>query len=703
MARPEDHKRSLEYKPALDGLRAIAVGSVIAFHFGVAGMSGGFLGVDVFFVISGYLITTLLIAESTNSGNISLAGFWGRRIRRLFPALAVTLISVSILAALLDSPSQLAGIRGDALSALFYVANWHFILSNQHYFTHFGPVSPLLHTWSLAVEEQFYLVWPPIVFLAYKFLTRRRVVAKSTEAGTPESSTRSVERVLVWVAVIGAIGSCLEMALMYHPGSDTSRIYYGSDTHSQVIFVGIVLAFIRPTDRFQNTSPSFLSMTPAVLALCFVGIMFHFISATSELLYRGGFLLVAIATAIVISQVVSQTKNPVTRLLSTPPFRYVGRISYGLYLYHWPVFIFLDSQNSGLTGWQLLASRLALTMAVSVVSFHLIETPIRNGFRGRISTKVQLRALLPSGLAVVLAAVVLSSTIPAEGLSSAIPKNAGHSQADPSVVLLVGDSVALTLGIGLSNPENAYHVKIENQGQLGCSIAEGNPIMVQGAQDNLPPCNPTTHQDWQTFWAQQVIKYHPDVVAIQLGRWEVVDRMHDGHWMHIGETAYDKYLTSQLSQAVSMFVSSGAKVALFSAPYYNDGENASGAPYDENQVSRVNEWNRLLGSVASKFKGSVSVIDVGGLLSGQDRYESVVARTPVRCPDGVHVSFQGGEFVAPYVLPQLYHMGLSAYTHRTRSSTISPVASYFVPKPQSNLKSLARQVQDKSLAPTCPF
>ncbi len=687
--RPSTHRGTLAYIPALDGLRALAVVGVILFHFGVDGVNGGFLGVDVFFVISGYLITTLLLSEAGASGSIRLSSFWGRRARRLLPALAVTIIAVSVAAALLDSPSQLSSIRSDGLATLFYVANWHFIISNQHYFSHFGPVSPLLHTWSLAVEEQFYLIWPLIVFTTLALCRRRQ--------------RTNYKNFLLAFASTGAILSAIWMAILYKPGTDTSRIYFGTDTHCQVILVGVVLALIKPEKIFRSDSNlSRSNMLPGILSVLAILLSFHYLTSTTSFLYRGGFLVVSIASALLIGQIVANPHHIVGRLLSLPPIKYIGRISYGLYLYHWPIFIFLNEANTKLSGWELLSIRVISTLAISVVSFHLIETPIRKGFNGKISAKIQARLLLPTGAVVTLAVLLLATTLPV-GATPQIHKPNVSANTHPAVVLLVGDSVALTLGIGLSNPESRYHVNIINQGQLGCSIAQGNPIMVQGNQDTLPPCNPITKQTWPIFWNQEILKYHPDVVAIELGRWEVVDRVHDGHWTHIGDKSYDQYLTNQLRSAVQLASAHGAKVALLSAPYYNDGESPAGVAYDENQPERVNIWNKIVRNVAQEYPHIATVINVGAMLSENHRFSFRVDNVAVRCPDGVHVSYQGGELVAAQILPTLFQMGFQAYESAQKSDQLSPVAPFVEPNVPKSGKDLARLVQDKSSSPTCPF
>ena len=720
-ARPASHRGTIAYHPALDGLRALAVTSVIAYHFGVAGVPGGFLGVDVFFVLSGYLITSLLTAEWSGSGRVSLGAFWGRRARRLFPALGITLIGVSVAAAFLDAPGQLGQVRSDALSTLAYVANWHYIVASQNYFVRFGLPSPLLHTWSLAVEEQFYLVWPLITLGAVALARRLR----------PSSWEKGARRVLIGVSAAVAAGSSLEMALLYKAGHDPSRLYYGTDTHAQVILIGALLALLGPTASWAATRARRISLWMAgVLGALFagwevhamlgraplhpghgfagrVGWFLHGVLGSPAFLYRGGFALVAVGVAAVIALVVSLDRSVASRALGFTPVRYVGRISYGLYLYHWPVFTFLSPTDSGLTGLALLAARCGITLGVSVASYHLVETPIRQGLRGKLSSRAQLTGLLPAGAACVVATLLIATSAPAaatarppSATAATVPLPAG---AHPASVLLVGDSVAMTMGIGLGPQDQVsrYNVQLDDQGQLGCGIVEGNTtIVLGGVQATQAPCDPFTHQDWQQFWGEALAHDHPDVVAVELGRWEVVNRLFEGHWTHIGDPAFDAYLTSQLSRAVTLLSSTGARVALLTAPYYDEGTAPNGSPWPEDDPARVDIWNGILRRVAAAHPSTVTLIDTGSLLDPGHHFDATVDKVAVRCPDGVHVSWQGGGFLAPLVLPVLERLAAAAYAHAKPGSSLTPVGAFTEP-PIPTVAAAAAAVRDPSPA-YCP-
>src|SRR5215212_4247115 len=224
----------LSYSPGLDGLRALAVIAVLFYHAELAWIPGGFLGVEVFFVISGYLISALLLAEWRQKGTINLKDFWLRRARRLLPALYVLLV-VTLTYAVVFLPGEVAGLRAEVLAAVGYVTNWYLIFGQQSYFESVGRPSVLQHLWSLAVEEQFYLIWPIVlaVGLGWGTVWRR-------------------QRLVLMVALVGAASSAVMMALMYTPGVDPSRIYFGTDTRATGLLCGAALAFLwSPGDKYR--------------------------------------------------------------------------------------------------------------------------------------------------------------------------------------------------------------------------------------------------------------------------------------------------------------------------------------------------------------------------------------------------------------------------------------------------------------------
>jgi len=361
--------QSFPYRPALDGLRALAILPVLLYHAGVATASGGFLGVDLFFVLSGYLITSLLVIEQGSQGRI--------RARRLLPALIVTLLWVSLYAVLLASPGEIARIRDDGFATLGYVANWWYIYGGQSYFDQFNAPSPLRHTWSLGIEEQWYIFLP----LLLSVILRRR---------DPRLSGLAI------ASALAAIGSLALMALLFDPTLDPSRVYYGTDTHAHGLLAGAALAFWLARAPAHAPSP----IGPTALGLGGGAIFLALLIGaddTASWMYRGGFGLTAVASAAMIRACTHPAANPLKAGLSWAPLVYIGRISYGVYLYHWPLYVALSPERVGFDGTPLTLLRIAVTFAIAIVSFHCIEVPVRRrsvagGGRsmtphGRISSK----------------------------------------------------------------------------------------------------------------------------------------------------------------------------------------------------------------------------------------------------------------------------------------------------------------------------
>jgi len=453
----------------LDGLRAVAVLLVLGFHFGVGGLGGGFFGVDVFYVLSGFLITGLLLAEYERRDRIGLGTFWLRRARRLLPALLLVLVAVTLMVRFAEPAGTYPGFRGAALSALFYVSNWWQVATSGNYFVATGATSPLTHTWSLAVEEQFYLVWP-LVVLGVLHL-----------AG---SFRRGVRAVLA-VAAVGAVASAVEMAALFHPGGNTTRIYFGTDTHAQSVLVGAVLAcLLTLVARRQGASGMApLARAGAVrIVLTVAGLVGGLVvllaarrlDGASSAAYRGGFLLVALCSAVAIAAVVTVPRGPLARLLSIAPLVWLGTLSYGIYLWHFPVAVYLDAGRTGLHGPALLALRTGVTVAVAAASFYLVERPVLEGRFWRT-----LRAAGPAVVAVVVTvAVVVAGTA---GQATAAPTTpAGLVGATATAaewravhltsfdgsgrrlrVLIVGDSLALTVAVGIAPYARAYGMDLD--------------------------------------------------------------------------------------------------------------------------------------------------------------------------------------------------------------------------------------------------
>ena len=385
----------LPYQPALDGLRALAVFAVLLYHADIPWAAGGFLGVEVFFVLSGYLITALLLAEWHERGRIDVASFWLRRARRLLPALFALLASVMAFAVLF-LPDEVAGLRGDALAAAGYVLNWRLIFEQKSYFEIIGRPPLLQHLWSLSVEEQFYLLWPLLFVAGMRGLRRGG---------------------MLFAACAGAAAAILLMAQLYQPDGDPSRVYYGTDTRTAGFLVGAALAFVRAGDRRRGspTPPNPLSGqeggggaapwptwrrkgpwdgTGTAIAWvldCFgviaLGALAWQVVAVDEFqprLYQGGLAAITILAVVAVAAAGDGRARLLPRLLGWGPLRWAGVRSYGIYLWHWPIFMVTRPQlDLPIDGAPLLALRLAATLALAALSYRYLELPIRGGALGR--------------------------------------------------------------------------------------------------------------------------------------------------------------------------------------------------------------------------------------------------------------------------------------------------------------------------------
>ncbi len=345
----------------------MAVASVFAYHADLGWATGGFLGVDVFFVISGFLITALLLAEWRRDAWLDVVHFWQRRALRLLPALLLLLVAVWVAVPFLAA-DQAGRLRGDTRAAVLYISNWRLIFQHQSYFEATGRPPVLQHLWSLAVEEQFYLLWPLVLWCG---LGLRRRASK-----------------LVWWILAGAVGSAALMAALYKPGTDPSRVYYGTDTRAAALLIGAALACVWAPWRFKRT-PRWPARTllgaAAVAALAGLGWCVANLNQFSESLYRGGFLGVAVVAAVLVAVLAHPATPGVPAVLGSRPLVWVGRRSYGIYLFYWPVLMMTRAHyDVPLSGNALLAARAAVTVAIAALSYRFVEMPVRGGALGRL-------------------------------------------------------------------------------------------------------------------------------------------------------------------------------------------------------------------------------------------------------------------------------------------------------------------------------
>ncbi|HEX3947632.1 MAG TPA: acyltransferase family protein [Acidimicrobiales bacterium] len=694
----------------LDGIRALAVLAVMGVHQQFGWLPGGFYGVDAFFVLSGFLITTLLVTELGGTGTIRLGAFWARRARRLLPALLLMVLVVAIVAAVDPTLIGAPSLPG-AVATLFYSANWYFVARHVDYFAVFAQPSPLLHTWSLAIEEQFYLVWPLVVLAVLTVGRRRgsrparhRAGAASPPAAaagpalanplaptdplTPDdllagrlsdpagngaaddwAAQAALRRRLRWLLLLagaGAVTSALLMALLAPTGGDPSRAYYGTDTRAQAILVGAALAVLLALRGAPKGRPA-----RSVIGWAAVGgaagtvALWRYVPETSGLAFRGGFLLAALAAGAVLVQVVLAPRGLMARFLSLPPLAALGKISYGVYLWYWPVLLALSEQRTHLEAYLLFGVRLAVTVALATVSYLLVEQPIR---QRRVPGAV-LALAAPAGLAVALGVTAIAGALPATTAGPLPVAAALPPGSHPTKVLVVGDSAAGSLGVGLGQLAPRYDVQLMNDGDPGCSLSMDQ--MVKTLWYTLPPSPPCRTGDPRALlsrWRTIVDHYNPDVV-VYLARADLLDQQVDGRWENIGQPRFDDYLRQRLQAAVGVLGARGAAVVLMTSPYY-ETQDTPNTPWPEDRPARVVDDDRILrqvvrsstpvgraGSAGAGTEADVTVFDLGGLVTPGGHFSTSVDGTTLRCTDGVHFTAAGGRFVARHLFPRLVALG----------------------------------------------
>jgi peptidoglycan/LPS O-acetylase OafA/YrhL len=395
--------RGFGYIPGLDGIRAIAVLAVLLYHADVPWMPGGFLGVDMFFVLSGFLITSIVLTELDKTGRLDFKRFYLRRARRLLPALLLTLAFAAVLAAFLATDAA-ATVRRDIVGSLFYVTNWVYVVADQSYFEITGRPPLLQHLWSLAVEEQFYLVWPAVAAFAWRGGGRHRVRE--------------------W-ALIGALGSTLIMIVVslmsgYPEPNDASRVYFGTDAHAMGLLLGAALAAVWLPQRVKADLAAGARAIVNVAgfgALALVLLIMMNTQSNSAWLYRGGFLVFA-AIMVVVIAAASHPASLLGRALSVQPLRYIGERSYGLYLWHWPVFLVLrPGLDVPLEGMSNLVLRFAVTFGLAELSYRFVEMPVRNGAIGawwkrvRATPKAERRPIIKQTAIIAAAGLIVASLV----------------------------------------------------------------------------------------------------------------------------------------------------------------------------------------------------------------------------------------------------------------------------------------------------
>jgi peptidoglycan/LPS O-acetylase OafA/YrhL len=645
--------------PALDGLRGLAVLGVIAFHAGH--LTGGYLGVDLFFVLSGFLITSLLLVEHTDTGTVGLGRFWARRARRLLPALLLVLGFSAVYASLWATPVELEAIRADGLAALFYVANWQAIAGDGSYWAMFDEPSLLQHTWSLAIEEQFYLLWPFVV-LAVLVWWRRS------------------PRALFWVCAGGAALSGLSLVVRYAPGTDPSRLYYGTDTRVAAILLGAALACAGQVWGPVRTSRGRLGLEIAGLAgIGFLAWAWFSVDGQAPFLYRGGLLGAGLAATVVIAAASHPEAGVIARALGWAPLVAAGIVSYGLYLWHWPIFVLVSPERTGWPDAVVLLARLALTASVAYASYRLVERPIRHGALAGWPARVAAPAAALAVTVALVVATVPTTVQPSEQeVAAALVAGAGApgggagsepgpvapaatSEAPTTItvagerpvpratvelgrpprILLVGDSVAYTLAAGLVPVEQTLGIDVSSQAVIACGVARGNGRV--RLPDGSTAVETAECHDWEGRWGGELDTFVPDVAVLVVGWAGNTQRDLDGVWRSACDPVFDTWYEGEVRDALEVLTSRGTPVVMATAPYYRSVK----APPDSD--ASVDCLNRVYRTVVARTPG-VSLVDLGAHICP----ERAACRTEedgiVLRPDGLHFDGPSGTLVGSWLV-----------------------------------------------------
>ena len=622
-ARP--YRARIAHLPALDGLRGIAVAGVLLYHGGH--LSGGFLGVDLFFVLSGYLITTLLLVEAFDRGRIDLGQFWLRRARRLLPAVFGLLFVIALYSRFIADPTQWTAIRNDGLATMFYVANWHTIFSGGAYGADLAARSPLEHTWSLAIEEQFYLVWPLVVV---GVLAVRR---------SPKS--------VLWAATaLTAIGTALLIGLSYG-GVSQNTLYLGTDTRIAAIGIGAMVAAFsasQPTGLKPRARGWVEVAGPAMLILLLLA--WSRIDIHDQVLYRGGLTLMGLLTGVLILAVIQPGTTTLDRVLAIRPLTALGLISYGLYLWHWPIFLFLNEKRTGLQGWPLFAVQVAVSLAVAWISYRFVEQPIRR------STVDAMGAVRFAGVAAVMVAgaLIVSAVAAPAGNFAAADQGPTFTRApgQTPTIGLFGDSVSFVLGRDGFAPQAAkLKVSVRNAALLGCEPLGG----ITQARDGLGVAI------WTGGW-QDCIDSIPlshsfdppiDIAVLMFGG-VAYDARINGTWRSPCDPQYEQLYRDRLAHAVDTLSKQHTPVVIVKPARVisKDVQDLHGV--SDNRSRNECLWSALAPVLA---RPGVSSIDLDHYLCGASpKCDRIGPDTEVRY-DGVHFSARAAAELAQWLTPRI--------------------------------------------------
>jgi peptidoglycan/LPS O-acetylase OafA/YrhL len=617
------------YVGAFDGMRGIGLVAVLLYHGGYTILPGAFFSISMFFTLSGFLITMLMIKEVARSDRVALGAFWLRRARRLLPAALFTLIGILLLHRSFTAiaPSRL---RGDVLAGLGYVENWWLIHTNQAYGAIFSEGSPVQHFWSLAIEEQYYLLFPLLMVGLFRVFVRN-----------------------VRIAVVVAFLTAASFAYAASLSSNLDRAYYNTFSRASEILVGILAAFlVAQFDRDRTDGTRHAVDALGVVAILGMAWLWSTVDLHDPFVFRGGTLLNSIFTCIVI--VACLQPGLVARGLTFTPIRLFGSISYGVYLVHWPIFLILDENRLGLGHNKTFVVRLLVTLTVAIAMYFLFENPIRRGklLRGRsffVAVAIGTAAVI--GLALALPdddpnVLDLSTASPVSGQLTDLkdtPKVAGDQR-----VMVVGDSMSWSVWVGLDEWGKTHDVQFGRYSALGCGVGGPGTLDYLGlVRSSFPDCG-----QWHHDMGQAVRSFRPNTVLVVIGLADISPRKFpDGKFHSLGDPVFDARLTKHAQRVARTLTSTGATLRWTTFPHVDIPFSSGGTgdpPFVENDPKRMDELNALVASALADVPNA-SMLDLAAYMRSRPGGELDSSFRP----DGAHLSASGTEEVAKWLGPQL--------------------------------------------------
>ena len=670
--------------PALDGYRGLGLIGMLLYHHGVVWAQGAIFMVSTFFTMSGFLITTLLIHERVGSGRVNLRAFWVRRFRRLLPAAIAALSMVVLFGAVFADQTQRAGLRTDVLAAFAYVANWRFILGGTAYLDAVSSPSPVLHFWSLAIEEQFYLLFPILVIA---IVGRRRQATSGSDA-----ADSSLVRRRLFIS-LGAL-LLITVSLPFVFEMSQNRIYLGTDTRAPEILVGCLLAVFfwgrhRLGDQLADGPLRRAIRVAAPIALVGALTMWVVVPKTAPWIYRGGFAAYTAVSAVLVIACLDRS-NVVASVFSMTWMRWLGERAYGIYLIHFPLFMVLTTDRTGLGPWALFGVRVGVSVALAALMYQYLESPLR---LGRPLFGQPLDRLASIAIASVLVMLVVTthgaepgtiSVVAAGADSLRVPRSATRDSAPvapvvapPSTVapastvptappgglvpvsltrpsrtlrmMLVGDSSALFLGYALNDWSEQNGVfSVADYGLMGCPLVTAGTELMNGFEAGFDPkC-----AQWPQIWSNGIQETKPDLIVVGAAFHDIVDRRlaPDGAVQHVGQPAFDSVLADTYRRLVDLLSVAHVPILWLDNPPVRAGQNQPDRQLDvpDNDPARMEKANQLIRQLAEE-RPEVTVVPYSNFFLSWPGGPF----DPRLREDGLHVDFEGRAIVANWLSAEL--------------------------------------------------